>query len=152
MIEYLPGIRTCHTSIWTTATAFQWVTSIDDTFSGNRKMSQPIIFFFNTCIWHRSHSVGGKRREERKKKHRINWINNSFTSKYVEQPKSLTPFQMIWIEAKRIEWSTNKKLIQQTKKKKKKWNLLFLLWLLLWLCIYVNVFLFAIMTSFRCKC
>lgn len=48
--KYLPGIWASYTSVWAAATAFQRVTTIDDTFSGNRKMSQSIIFLFDACI------------------------------------------------------------------------------------------------------
>lgn len=58
--KYLPGIWACHTCIRTAAAAFQRVTTIDDTFSGNRKMSQSIIFFLNAGIWHGSHSIKNK--------------------------------------------------------------------------------------------
>lgn len=53
IVVYLPGIWTGHTIIWSTATTFQWITTIDNTFSGYWKMTQTIIFLFDACIWHR---------------------------------------------------------------------------------------------------
>lgn len=54
---FLPGIWTSHTIVGATSTRFQWITTINNTFASNWKMSQTIVFFFDACIWHRRNSV-----------------------------------------------------------------------------------------------
>lgn len=51
----LPGVGAGNTVVWSTATAFQRITSVNDAFASDWKMPQSVIFFFDTCVWHGRH-------------------------------------------------------------------------------------------------
>lgn len=62
--KILPWITGSHWIIRSRSSAFQTVTSINDTFSCNRKVSKSVVFLFYSCVRHWCHSGSLLRKTE----------------------------------------------------------------------------------------